>query len=330
MKKTKRNVVARLSSGARVTLRWPHEPQRSNVSGLLALNRSRDEAAVEAAADRLALPFALVWADASGETGQVPSEPEPPITPSERSPLADLLVPSLLPVGVSTRFAEQGKDTLRTWNREMSPGVPAAAYFAAVWRNVLALTFHDELPQAQWPDGKARWMVVTRRLLANPEADWWDNLLTPSTVERRDDILRQAMEEARDELTRIRAREVADWDWSDLHAAPLLNPTLSGRLFERGPVALDGSHDTVEATAWDAANGYTAVTAPAGRLVMDLANPDNSRWIVSTGASGHTFADHYTDQVELWATGGDLPWRSTAAAVDKEAHRTLTLTSPTR
>jgi penicillin amidase len=63
---------------------------------------------------------------------------------------------------------------------------------------------------------------------------------------------------------------------------------------------------------------------------MNLATPDSSRWIVSTGASGHTFADHYTDQAELWATGRDLPWRSTAAAVDKEAHRTLTLTSPTR
>jgi len=329
-KKTKSSVVTRLSSGAKVTLQWKQEPERSNVAGLLALNQVRDEDDVDAAADRLALPFALVWADSSGEAGQVPSEPEPPIAPTERSPLADLLVPSLLPVEVETRFAEQGKDTLPTWNREMSAGVPASAYFAAVWRNVLALTFHDELPKAQWPDGSARWMVVIRYLLANPSAAWWDNLATPSMVERRDDILQRAMADARDELTRIRARDVEQWDWSDLHAAPLRNPTLSGRLFERGPVDLDGSYDTVEATAWDAADGYSAVTAPAARLVMDVAAPDDSRWIVSTGASGHTFSDHYTDQVELWAAGRDLPWRSTAAAVGKQARSTLTLTSPTR
>jgi len=329
-KKTTDDVVARLSSGAKVTLRWKQDPKRSNIAGLLALNRVRDEEGVKSAADRLALPFALVWADASGETGQLPSEPEPPVAVTERSPLADLLVPSLLPVEVGTRFAGQGKDTLHTWNREMSADTPAAAYFAAVWQNVLALTFHDELPKAQWPDGSARWMVVIRRLLAKPSADWWDNLATPSMVERRDDVLRQAMEDARDELTRIRARDVAHWDWADLHAAPLRNPTLSGRLFERGPVELDGSNDTIEATTWDAARGYTAVTAPAARVVMHPAEPDSSRWIVSTGASGHTFTDHYTDQVDRWASGRDLPWRSTPAAVNKQARSTLTLRSPTR
>ena len=326
--KTKDNVVARLSRGAKVTLRWKPDAEHSNLAGLLALDRTQDRDGVEAAADRLALPFALVWADADGSTGQVPSDPEPPVPTTERSPLADLLVPSLLPVEVGTRFAEEGKETLRTWNREMSAGSPAAAYFAAVWRNVLALTFHDELPEAQWPDGSARWMVVIRGLLANPSMAWWDNLTTPSTVERRDDILRQAMEEARDELTRMRARDVGQWDWADLHAAPLRNPTLSGWLFERGPVELDGSNDTIEATSWDAASGYTAVTAPAARLVMRVGEPDRSRWIVSTGASGHTYADHYSDQVELWATGRDLPWRF--AEVSKQAHSTLTLSSPTR
>jgi penicillin amidase len=149
-------------------------------------------------------------------------------------------------------------------------------------------------------------------------------------LERRDDILRQAMEDARDELTRIRARDVSQWDWADLHAAPLRNPTLSGRLFARAPIGLDGTNDTVEATTWDAAQGYTATTAPAARLVMNLGEPDQSRWIVSTGASGHTFADHYTDQAQPWAVGRDLPWRFTPAAVNKQAHSTLTLTSPTR
>jgi penicillin amidase len=236
----------------------------------------------------------------------------------------------LLPVEVGTRFAEQAKGTLRTWDREMSAGTPAAAYFAAVWRNVLALTFHDELPKALWPDGGPRWTVVVRGLLADPSAEWWDNLATPDKVERRDDILRRAMEDARDELTRIRARDVAEWDWSDLHAAPLRNPTLSGRLFERGPVRVAGSHDTIEATSWDAARGYATVTAPAARLAINLAAPDESRWIVSTGASGHTFADHYTDQVDVWAASRDLRWRFTPAALDKQAHSTLRLTSPTR
>ena len=325
-----RGIVAHLSSGHKLRMQLDPRPRRSNVAGLLALNRASGGDAVDDAADVLAIPFVLVWADSAGDDGQVPSEPEPPVPATRRSPLADLLVPSLLPVDVGTRFAEQGKDTLRAWDREMSAGTPAAAYFAAVWRNVLSLTFHDELPKAQWPDGGPRWTVVIRSLLADPSAEWWDNLATPSKVERRDDILRQAMEDARDELTRTRAREVLEWDWSDLHAAPLRNPTLSGRLFERGPVPVSGSHDTIEATSWDAASGYATVTAPAARLVTNLSDPDASRWIVSTGASGHAFADHYTDQADAWAVGRDLPWRFTPAALNKQAHSTLRLTSPAR
>ncbi|MFL6089721.1 MAG: penicillin acylase family protein [Aeromicrobium sp.] len=329
-RKPKDPVVAVLGGGASLVLRQHRDGDRSNVSGILALDRARDGTSVEDAADLLDMPFALVYADTVGDTGQVPHATEQPVEPAQRSPLADLLVPSLLPVEVSTPFAAEGKATLETWDRRMTAHTPGAAYFAAVWRNVLALTFHDELPQEQWPDGGARWMVVMRGLLAKPDASWWDNLATPSVREMRDDILREAMEDARDDLTRIRARDVRTWDWADIHGPMLRNPTLDGRLFQRGPVHLAGSGDTVEATSWDAELGYQAVTAPAARLVMRLGAPDTSRWILSTGASGHAFSDHYTDQVDLWAGERDIAWPFTPKAVKDAAHETLTLTSPTR
>lgn len=322
-------VIARFADGRRLVLR-PDDSDGSNVDGVLALNRASDASAAKDAAERLRLPFALVYADASGDSGQVPKDPEAPRRPTARSPLADLLVPSLLPVVLTTSFADEGKETLDDWNREMSGGTPAAAYFAAVWREVLALTFHDELPQAQWPDGSSRWMVVMRRLLAKPKASWWDNLATPTVVEQRDDILRQAMESARDDLTMARARDVAEWDWADLHAPMLRNPTLDGRLFERGPVPMSGSGDTSQATAWNAGRGFEAVTIPVARLSMRLATPDASRWVVSTGQSGHAFADHYTDQAAVSSAGHDLPWAFSSSAVKKAAVDRLTLSSPTQ
>jgi penicillin amidase len=169
-----------------------------------------------------------------------------------------------------------------------------------------------------------------RRLLADPSATWWDNMATPGIREMRDDILRQAMEEARDELTMIRARDVHAWDWSDLHAPLLRNPTLDGRLFERGPVPLAGSWDTVEGTAWDAAVGYQAVSAPVAKLQMALTRPDASRWVLSTGQSGHAFSDHYIDQVPVWSAGRDIAWPFSRAAVEKQAVDRLTVASPTR
>lgn len=329
-RKAKAPVIARLSDGTKLTLRGDRPAKWSNVAGLLAVDRAADAAAVEDAADGLSLPFALVYADAKGGTGQVPREPEPTRRVGERSPLADLLVPSLMPVEVGTRFAEQGKDTLRTWDRRMSAKSPGAAYFAAVWRNVLAMTFHDELPKAQWPDGSARWAVVIRRLLADPDATWWDNVATPSVREERDDILRRAMEDARDELTMIRARDVNAWDWSDLHAPVLRNPTLDGRLFERGPVPLTGSGETAEGTAWDAAVGYQTVSAPVAKLEMALTRPDESRWVVSTGVSGHAFSDHYVDQVPLWSAERGVRWPFSPTAIKKRAVDRLVLASPTR
>ena len=56
-----------------------------------------------------------------------------------------------------------------------------------------------------------------RRLLAEPNSHWWDDVTTDGVIETRDDILRQAMADARDELVRRQARRAADWTWGHQH-----------------------------------------------------------------------------------------------------------------
>jgi acyl-homoserine lactone acylase PvdQ len=332
-RKAKGAVVATLPDGASLVIRGKQLDRRPSITGILDLDRAGSKDEVEEAFKRARLPFALTYAvrtdDNEVESGEMPESLDPD-RPGERSSLADLLVPSLLPLKPATRFATEGQRTLRDWDRRMSAHEPGAAYFAAVWRNLLALTFHDELPREQWPDGSTRWKVVMRGLLAHPRDAWWDNLATPNVVERRDDILRESMAAARDELTRLRARDVRKWDWASLHGVVLGNPTLDGRLFVRGPVPLTGSGETREATGWNAADGFAATWAPAGRLVMRIAEPDRSRWSVSTGASGHAFSSHYTDQVPLWTHGETVAWPFTDRAVRRSTVRTLKLASPAR
>ena len=48
------------------------------------------------------------------------------------------------------------------------------------------------------------------------------------------------------------------------------------------------------------------------RMVVSLADFDDSRWINLTGVSGHPFSPHYTDQTDLWVAGETLPWPSPA------------------
>ena len=65
--------------------------------------------------------------------------------------------------------------------------------------------------------------------------------------------------------------------------------------------------------------------APSMRMVVSLADFDDSRWINLTGASGHAFHPNYTDQTELYVDGRTLPWAYSKDAVDDAGEHSLTL-----
>ena len=61
------------------------------------------------------------------------------------------------------------------------------------------------------------------------------------------------------------------------------------------------------------------------RMVVSLADFDDSRWINLTGVSGHTGSSHYADQTELWLDGETLPWRFSGEAVRRDGEDVLEL-----
>ncbi len=247
---------------------------------------------------------------------------------------AETLVPYLLKIGIGDDFDRQGQDILRNWDFNQPADSAPAAYFNIVWRNLLALTFHDQLPQDTPPDGGSRWFEVMRGLLSQPNSSWWDDLGTPQR-ESRDDILREALVDGRSEITTRMARDPSGWQWGKLHKLTLTNQTLgkSGigmvdKLFNRGPYQLGGGSSTVDATGWDASVGYAVTATPSMRMVVDLSDFDKSRWINLTGVSGHAFTPNYTDQTDLWVRGETLPWAFTRGAVEATRDNTLTFRKP--
>jgi penicillin amidase len=242
------------------------------------------------------------------------------------------LVPQLLEVGLESTYYRQGQATLRKWDYRQDVDSPGAAYFNAVWRHLLERTFHDELPKAAWPDGGERWFEVVAGILDQPGNHWWDDVTTPGIKETRDEVLADAMRDARDELTMIQSRSVGEWRWGTMHKLELVNPTLGdsgvglvNRIFNRGPFRIGGGSGIVDATGWDAAEGYEVTSVPSMRMVVDLADLDRSRWIQLTGSSGHAFHAHYLDQYALWSRGETLPWAFSRKAVAKATDDTLTL-----
>ncbi|MEU2423961.1 penicillin acylase family protein [Streptomyces sp. NPDC007851] len=285
------------------------------------------------------------------------------------SEIAKLLVPKLLKINLDDKDVREAQKLLEGWDYTQDSDSAAAAYFNAVWRNILKLAFGNKLPkelrvkgQCLWvdkidstgpvdddtkvrecgerdadqaqPDGGDRWFEVVRNLMEKPDSDWWK---TPASGTRpkadtMDELFRRALIDARWELTAKLGKDIDTWSWGRLHRLFLKNQTLGTDgpsvlkyVLNRGPWKLSGGEATVNATGWNAAGGYGVVWVPSMRMVVNLDDLDKSKWINLTGASGHAFNAHYTDQTGKWAAGELLPWSFSDKAVGKSTSDTLVL-----
>ncbi|MFF0437281.1 penicillin acylase family protein [Streptomyces sp. NPDC004327] len=287
-----------------------------------------------------------------------------------RSEIATLLNPLLLKVDIADPQVREAQKLLEGWDYKQEPDSAAAAYFNAVWRNVLKLSFGNKLPKelrvkgecinvrvsdttgpvdeqnklvtecgqrdpdSAQPDGGDRWYEVVRPLLEQEKNHWWktpgDRLNAPT--ETRDQLLAQAMKDARWELTAKLGKDVSTWSWGRLHQLNLNNQTLGTAgpdivrtLLNRGPWNVGGGEAAVNATGWNAAGGYDVTWVPSMRMVVNVGDWDKSRWINLSGASGHAFNSHYTDQTDKWVKGELLDWVYGQGAVEAATQDTLKL-----
>ncbi|UFU03634.1 penicillin acylase family protein [Ruania suaedae] len=272
------------------------------------------------------------------------------IQADETDPAAEMLVPTLLELdltddevdGVDPEFVAEAVELFEDWDRVNDADSPAAAYFAAVWTNLLRLTFWDQMPESQRPSGGSRWIEVVRGLLAEEDNPWWDDRATLNQVEQRDRILRMALAEARTQLTVSLGKNPQDWRWDQLHlltpAHPILGtpgggiPALVSDYVNLDTIGLGGGSSIVNATGWSAAawseDGYpdfSVSAVPSMRMVVDLADLDASTWVNLTGSSGHPASEHYGDQYEAWASGETFAWPFSRSAVDAAAEQRQTL-----
>ncbi|MFJ8437603.1 penicillin acylase family protein [Kitasatospora griseola] len=194
-------------------------------------------------------------------------------------------------------------------------------------------------PSLAQPDGGDRWTEVVRQQLADPKSQWWDYIDSNHQQQHGlNNLLAEALKDARQDLTSRLGKDISTWSWGRLHQLTLQEPTLGSddssiaspairKLLNRGPYKLSGGSAAVNASGWNAAAGYDVDWIPSMRMVVDLSDFDASRWINVGGASGHAFHPNYNDQTDLWSKGELLPWAYTKDAVAKSGTNTLTLTA---
>ncbi|AKN69002.1 hypothetical protein QR97_03505 [Streptomyces sp. PBH53] len=193
------------------------------------------------------------------------------------------------------------RDRLLAWDRHMDADSTDAAAYAAVRSAVVRrLAAHPVFaPLAQppaYPDVLRPWLALVPRIGFALE-----HLLRAEDLYGidRPAAVRAALEEV--------AAAPPAGPWSATHR---LAPWQA--LPAEAPPAADapglaGDHDCVLCTS--AVPGLTdrAARGPAARYVWDLADRDNSRWVVPFGADGVPGAAHHRDQLPLWLRGDLAP-----------------------
>ncbi|MDP4299534.1 penicillin acylase family protein [Leptothrix discophora] len=197
------------------------------------------------------------------------------------------------------------------------------AWVQALTRRILA----DELG-ALWGrqfSERRSWRDALEDILARQDAWWCDDKSTSDRQESCPEQVDAALRDAVDDLRQRLGNEPSTWRWERLHVvraehSPFSRVAPLRRLFElRVPVA--GDAQSVNAMRVNLRpdpgdpQAYASEHGPSLRTIFDLADPANSRVMLSTGQSGIPLSPDYASLIGPWAEGRTIPlWPSRPAA----------------
>jgi penicillin amidase len=101
--------------------------------------------------------------------------------------------------------------------------------------------------------------------------------------------------------------------WGRVHRTLSAHPLGSVRLLDRllglniGPAPRAGGLFTVDVGSFGSRSPFLNTFGPSFRQVVDLADPDGARMVLTTGEAGNPLSRHYRDQVDGWWTGRLAP-----------------------
>jgi len=206
-------------------------------------------------------------------------------------------------------------------------GSAAAAIYASWYQQLAYRLTGDDLGIRLLSRYEERFDYVSRFLttaLKDPASPWCDDINTPEH-ESCNDLMSQTFRRTIGDLRSRLGPDVQSWRWDKLHVAvfphqPFHRIAFVGALFSRS-IPNGGDRSTVNIGPYGFNRDFEQYAAPGYRQIISLTNPNDGRFILSTGQSGHFLSSHYDDYLSDWQAVRYRPMRLDAQAGSK----TLTL-----
>lgn len=207
------------------------------------------------------------------------------------------------------RQRQDALNLLAEWDGAMSEHLPEPLIYAA-WMGALQdRLIRDELGPVADDIRTLHPGFIDSVFRNRAGAGIWCDIVQSAPVEDCTTIARQSLDRAILDLTARYGPDVTSWRWGDAHQARHVHPGL-GRIAGLGWIvnlsqSISGGAMTVSHTGLlgSGPDPFQAVSGSAYRGVYDLADPDSSVFILSTGQSGHPLSRHYDDLAGLWRRG---------------------------
>ncbi|MCC7094478.1 MAG: penicillin acylase family protein [Ignavibacteriaceae bacterium] len=263
------------------------------------------------------------------------------------SPYAKQIVPYILfafqDVEVKDKNLSRALQLLEEWNYEMDKYQQAPAIFLTFFDKLMKNIYMDEMGEDLFNQYVFLANVPYRNipeLLQNPFSDWFNDV-KKNERKTRDDVIRESMNDALDELENKLGKEVKFWQWGNLHTVTFKHAFagvswILDEVINIGPYEISGDGTTIFNTEYSFSESiekyplfrhepFDCELGPSMRFIYDFAKPDEFYLILTTGQSGNIFSDHYKDQTELFLNGKYMKIRTDEASITNQQNSLLRL-----
>jgi penicillin amidase len=202
---------------------------------------------------------------------------------------------------------------LKNWNFSTDVNSIGATIFYKTYDFAFKNTLEDELGEEllKLYVNNTRFENIFDRLLEIKDEEFFDNIKTKK-IETKEEIILKSFKQSVDFLSEEFGKDFKKWRWGNIHKITISHPFSNIKIlkpfFSAGPFETSGGRNIINVAYYTPLEKYyNVVHGAVFRMIVDMANIENSQMIIDTGQSGHFRSKHFKDQFPLWLKGETIP-----------------------